>query len=67
MPLCTGITRVFIETVNNELKNIVQKEHTRRRIEELATNLMAAYSFLPKKPTLNIEITKEKNELLRPN
>jgi len=28
---------------------------------------MAAYSFLPKKPTLNIEIIKEKNELLRQN
>ena len=71
MPLCTGITRVLIETVNNELKNIVQIEHTRHRsIEEFATNLMAAmaaYSFLPKKPTLNIEIIKEKNELLRPN
>jgi len=50
----------LIETVNDELKNIVQIEHTRyRSIGGLAANLMAAmaaYSFLPKKPSLNIEI-----------
>ena len=52
--------RSLIETVNDELKNIVQIEHTRRRsIGGFAANLMtamAAYSFLPKKPSLNIEI-----------
>ena len=61
--------RPLIETVNDELKNIVQIEHTRHRsIGGFAANLMAAmaaYSFLPKKPSLNIEIIKR--ELLRPN
>ena len=61
--------RSLIETVNDELKNIVQIEHTRHRsIGGLAANLMAAmaaYSFLPKKPSLNIEIIER--ELLRPN
>ena len=61
--------RSLIETVNDELKNIVQIEHTRHRsIGGFAANLMAAmaaYSFLPKKPSLNIEIIER--ELLRPN
>ena len=52
--------RSLIETVNDELENIVQIEHTRHRsIGGFAANLMAAmaaYSFLPKKPSLNIEI-----------
>ena len=50
--------RSLIETVNDELKNIVQIEHTRhRRTGEFAANLMAPmsiYSFLPQKPSLNI-------------
>ena len=57
--------RSLIETVNDELKNIVQIEHTRHRsIGGFAANLMAAmtaYSFLPQKPSLNIEtIEKER-------
>ena len=57
--------RSLIETVNDELKNIVQIEHTRHRsIGGFAANLMAAmtaYSFLLKKPSLNIEtIEKER-------
>ena len=52
--------RSLIETVNDELKNIAQIEHTHHRsIGGFAANLMsamAAYSFLPKKPSLNIEI-----------
>ena len=54
--------RSLIETVNDELKNIVQIEHTRHRsIGGFAANLMTAYSFLPKKPSLNIEtIEKER-------
>lgn len=49
--------RSLIETVSDELKNIVQIEHTRHRsIGGFAANLMAACSFLPKKPSLNIEI-----------
>jgi len=50
----------FIETVNDELKNVCQIEHTRHRsIENFATNLFArliAYDLLPKKPEMNIEI-----------
>ena len=57
--------RLLIETMKDELKNIVQIEHTRHRsIGGFAANLMAAmtaYSFLPKKPSLNIEtIEKER-------
>ncbi len=52
--------RALIETVNDELKNICQIEHTRHRsFENFITNLMAgliAYSYLPKKPSLNLEI-----------
>ena len=63
--------RPLIETVNDELKNIVQIEHTRHRsIGGLAANPMAAiaaYSFLPKKHRLISKSSKEKGELLRPN
>ena len=59
--------RSLIETVNDELKNIVQIEHTRHRsIGEFAANLMAAmaaYSFLPKKPSLNIEIIERERRI----
>jgi hypothetical protein len=52
--------RSVIETVNDELKNICQIEHTRHRsIDNFATNLFAgliAYNLLPKKPSMNIEI-----------
>ena len=50
----------IIETVNDELKNVCQIEHTRHRsIDNFATNLFAgliAYNLLPKKPSMNIEI-----------
>ena len=57
--------RALIETVNDELKNICQIEHTRHRsFENFLTNLLSgliAYSFLDKKPTLNLgEIIDEK-------
>jgi hypothetical protein len=56
--------RSLIETVNDELKNIVQIEHTRHRsIRGFAANLVAAYSFLPKKPSLNIEIIERKRRI----
>ena len=49
-----------IETVNDELKNVCQIEHTRHRsVDNFATNLFAgliAYNLLPKKPSMNIEI-----------
>lgn len=52
--------RALIETVNDELKNQCQVEHTRHRsFESLITNLLSglvAYSFFDKKPALNIEI-----------
>jgi hypothetical protein len=52
--------RALIESVNDELKNICQIEHTRHRsFENFITNMISgliAYSFLPKKPSLNIEI-----------
>lgn len=55
--------RAVIETVNDELKNICQIEHTRHRsVDNFATNLIAgiiAYNLLPKKPGMNIEIIDE--------
>ncbi len=52
----------IIETVNDELKNICQVEHSRRRsVINFMTNLVAgiiAYNFLPKKPSLKYETLK---------
>lgn len=52
--------RAIIESVNDQLKNICQIEHTRHRsFDNFITNLLSgliAYSFFPKKPSLNIEI-----------
>jgi hypothetical protein len=52
--------RSLIETVNDQLKNICQIEHTRHRsFTNLGTNLISgliAYSFLEKKPALNLDI-----------
>ena len=51
--------RAVIESVNDELKNICQIEHTRHRsFTNFITNLIAgllAYSFLPKKPSITAE------------
>lgn len=48
--------RSLIETVNDELKNICQVEHSRHRsVANFMTNLVSsliAYHFLPKKPSL---------------
>lgn len=48
--------RSVIETVNDELKNICQVEHSRHRsFGNFLTNLISgliAYSFLPKKPSI---------------
>lgn len=56
--------RGIIETVNDELKNICQIEHNRHRsFENFLTNLLSgliAYSFFPKKPSLNLEIIDNK-------
>ena len=56
--------RALIESVNDELKNICQIEHTRHRsMTNFITNLISgliAYSFLPKKPSINIDIIDNK-------
>jgi hypothetical protein len=60
--------RALIETVNDELKNVCQIEHTRHRsFENFIANLISgliAYSFLEKKPSLNLEII-DKNKVKR--
>lgn len=52
--------RSVIETVNDELKNICQVEHTRHRsINGFIINIMgalAAYNFFPKKPSIKHQI-----------
>jgi len=56
--------RALVESVYDELKNICQIEHTRHRsFENFISNLISgliAYSFMPKKPSLNIEIIDNK-------
>jgi len=56
--------RSIIETVNDELKNICQIEHSRHRsFGNFLTNLIAgliAYSFLPKKPTIKYQTINSK-------
>jgi predicted membrane chloride channel (bestrophin family) len=51
--------RSVIYTVNDELKNICQIEHSRhRKFENFFTNIISgliAYSFLPKKPAIRYE------------
>ena len=51
--------RALIESVNDELKNICQIEHSRHRsVINFLTNLLAgliAYCFLPKKPRIKCE------------
>lgn len=53
--------RAVIETVNDELKNICQLEHSRHRsFANFMANLVAgliAYAFLPKKPAITFNTT----------
>ena len=60
----------LIETVNDELKNICQIEHTRHRsFDNFITNLLSeliVYSFFPKKPCLNIDIIERPALLTHP-
>lgn len=55
--------RAVIESVNDELKNICQIEHTRHRsFSNFLSNLIAgllAYSFLPKKPSIRVDIIED--------
>lgn len=60
--------RSVIETVNDELKNICQVEHTRHRsIAGFIINIMsaiAAYSFFPKKPSIKKDIEETNPTLI---
>ena len=51
--------RAIIETINDELKNLCQIEHTRHRsVNNFIMNILdalTAYCLFPKKPTLNIQ------------
>ena len=51
--------RFIIETINDQLKNISQIEHSRHRsLFNFIVNLIAgliAYQLQPKKPSLNIQ------------
>ncbi len=51
--------RVLVETVNDQLKNISQLEHTRHRsVANFFINALAAitaYTLQPKKPHINLE------------
>ena len=53
--------RAIIETVNDELKNIAQVEHSRHRcFDNFIVNLLgaiAAYCLFPKKPCINLQRT----------
>ncbi|HQQ21406.1 MAG TPA: transposase, partial [Bacteroidales bacterium] len=59
--------RSVIETVNDELKNICQIEHSRHRsIPNFISNLLSAiiaYCFFPKKPAIKFDVVKS-NQLV---
>jgi len=59
--------RSVIETVNDELKNICQVEHSRHRsFANFITNIVAgliAYAFLPKKPSISYQ-TIQSNQIV---
>lgn len=60
--------RSIIETVNDELKNICNIEHTRHRsINGFLLNTMsaiAAYSFFPKKPSIKKDIEETNHNII---
>lgn len=60
--------RSIIETINDELKNICQVEHSRHRsFSNFLTNLISgliAYSFLPKKPAIKYDIDPNSKQLV---
>ena len=55
--------RATIETVNDELKNIAQTEHSRHRcFDSFIVNILgaiAAYCMFPKKPCINVQRTMD--------
>ena len=60
--------RSIIETINDELKNICQVEHSRHRsFTNFLSNLISgllAYSFLPKKPRIKYETMESHGQLV---
>jgi hypothetical protein len=60
--------RSIIETINDELKNICQIEHSRHRsFKNFLSNLISgllAYSFLPKKPGIKYETVETHGQLV---
>ena len=58
--------RAIIETVNDELKNIAQVEHSRHRsFDNFVVNLLgaiAAYCYFPKKPSIRVQTVDMSNE-----
>ena len=56
--------RAIIETVNDELKNIAQVEHSRHRcFDNFIVNILgalAAYCCFPKKPCINLQRTTDR-------
>lgn len=58
--------RSIIETINDELKNICQVEHSRHRsFENFISNLISgliAYTFFPKKPSIKFD-REESNQI----
>jgi hypothetical protein len=59
--------RSIIETINDELKNICQVEHSRHRsFSNFLSNLISgliAYSFLPKKPRIKYDVEPNNGQL----
>ena len=59
--LLLEIAKAIIETVNDELKNIAQVEHSRHRcFENFVVNMLgalAAYCCFPQKPCINVQRT----------
>ena len=59
--------RSIIETINDELKNICEVEHTRHRsMHNFIMNLiaaLAAYSFFDKKPAIRFDMGKPTGQL----
>ena len=57
--------RAVIETVNDELKNIAQIEHSRHRsFNNFIVNILsaiAAYCFFPKKPSVDVILSMTDN------
>ena len=57
--------RAIIETVNDELKNIAQVEHSRHRsFGNFVVNLLggiAAYCYFPKKPSIRVQTVDMSN------